>query len=225
MNEAARATAAFVSYQKAESPSEMPDPAQEAPVPQYFHPSLNMVKRGPAIEETNMAHLSIEELEEALAVIGDGGSAAAVRDKFVRLGAFHSRRGLGDYAALARRVFTLSAGLRREVPTTAAFQALWSDYMHHRLSEESGGKLDELAEAINESIGESGVIKDGQKDALEGALATYEDFLASKVGGKAARFDTLQKAFPEVAELLRARAIPEVALVPDEHDHHDHDEH
>ncbi|MEO2168555.1 MAG: hypothetical protein ABGY42_10630 [bacterium] len=170
-----------------------------------------------------MANLSIEELEEALAVIGDGGSAAAVRDKFVRLGAFHSRRGIGDYAALARRVYTLSAGLRREVPSTAAFQALWSDFMHHRLSEKSSSKLDELAELINESIEETGTIKDGQKEALSAALVTYEDFLASKVGGKAARFDTLQKAFPEVAELLRARAIPDVPLAPDEDDDHEHE--
>ena len=156
-----------------------------------------------------MAHLSIEELEEALEVMADGGSAASVRDKFVRLGAFHSRRGIGDYAALARRVYTLSGGLRREVPTTAAFQALWGDFMHQRIDEESGEKLDELAEAINEHIDlDAGTIKEGNQEALAGTLATYEDFLASKIGGKAARFDTLQKAFPEVAEILRARPVP-----------------
>jgi hypothetical protein len=170
-----------------------------------------------------MANLKLKELEEALEVMSDGGSAAAARDKFVRLGAFHSRRGIGNFTTLAKRVYTLSGGLQREGPPAAAFQALWGDFMHKRLSEDSGGKLDELAQAINEHLDDSEQIKEGAQAELETALENYETFLATKVGGPAARLDTLQKALPEVADILRGKPVQDAIAEPDELDHdHDH---
>ena len=174
-----------------------------------------------------MANLSLEEFEQCIGVLGDGGSPEKLRDKFCQLNAFHSRRGLGNFGAIASRLFQLSSGLRREVPATQAFQALWADFVAHRLSEESGEKLDELANQINEQLEDSGKIKEGCKEPLEKSLSAYEDLLARKIGGTAARLDTLQKAYPEVAEILRATPIPDVPLDPaeehDEHDHHHHD--
>ena len=165
-----------------------------------------------------MANLKLKELEEALEVMSDGNSAAATRDKFVRLGAFHSRRGIGNFSALAKRVYTLSGGLQREGPPAAAFQALWGDFMHQRLSEESGAKLDELAQSINEHLDDTDKIKDGAQGALETALENYENFLATKVGGPAARIDTLQKALPQVAEILRAKPVSDTVAEPDAQD-------
>lgn len=165
-----------------------------------------------------MANLKLKELEEALEVLSDGSSAAATRDKFVRLGAFHSRRGIGNFSSLAKRVYTLSGGLQREGPPAAAFQALWGDFMHQRLSEESGTKLDELAQAINEHLDDAEKIKEGARSELEAALLEYENFLATKVGGPAARIDTLQKALPEVAEILRAKPVSDAIAAPDTSD-------
>ena len=66
-------------------------------------------------------------------------------------------------------------------------------------------------------------IKEGAQADLETALENYESFLAIKVGGSAARLDTLQKALPEVADILRGKPIPDVIAAPDTHDHdHDH---
>ena len=168
-----------------------------------------------------MANRKLSELEEALEVMSDGSSAAAIRDKFVRLGAFHSRRGIGNFTTLAKRVYTLSGGLQREGPPAAAFQALWGDFMHQKLSEESGSKLDELAQAINEHLDDSEKIKEEERAELETALENYENFLATKVGGAAARLDTLQKALPEVAEILRAKPVPDVLADPDPLDQED----
>jgi ABC-type transporter Mla subunit MlaD len=95
--------------------------------------------------------------------------------------------------------------------------------MHKRLSEDSGGKLDELAQAINEHLDDSEQIKEGAQAELETALENYETFLATKVGGPAARLDTLQKALPEVADILRGKPVQDAIAEPDELDHdHDH---
>ena len=90
--------------------------------------------------------------------------------------------------------------------------------MHQRLSEDSGGKLDELAQAINEHLDDAERIKEGAQAELETALESYESFLATKVGGPAARLDTLQKALPEVAEILRAKPVQDVVAEPDAQD-------
>ena len=112
-----------------------------------------------------MANLSAKELEEALSVLADGGSPEKLRDKFCRLNAFHSRRGLSSIEAITSRLYQLSSGLRREVPATHAFQALWAEYIGHRLNEEVGEKLDNLVEEINTSL-DGSEIKEGCRDCL-----------------------------------------------------------
>lgn len=170
-----------------------------------------------------MANLTLEEFEEALGVLAEGGPAEKLRDRLARLNAFHSRRGMNSLRALAERLFALSSGLRRDVPPTRAFQALWMEYIGHRLTENSGHRLDELADQINTHLQEGGAIKEGEQEALDTTVAEYEDLLARKVGGVAARLDTLQKAVPAVAALLRARPRLDVPLDPPEEDEHDHD--
>lgn len=173
-----------------------------------------------------MANLTLEEFEQCMTVLADGGPPEKLRDRLCRLNAFHSRRGLNSVKTISSRLYQLSSGLRREVPATHAFQALWADHIGHRLNEDVGGKLDALADKINENLEGSGAIKDGCDDTLRASLNEYEELLARRVGGTAARLDTLQKAYPSVAEILRAAPLQDVPLdPPDEdgdHDHHDH---
>lgn len=170
-----------------------------------------------------MANLTLEEFEEALGVLAEGGTPERLRDRLARLNAFHSRRGLNTLRALGERLYALSSGLRREVPAQRAFQALWMEHIAHRLNEKTGAKLDELADQVNANLEEGGAVRAGQEAALEQAVTEYEDFLARKAGGIAARLDTLQKAVPAVAAILRARPRLDVPLDPpepeDEHDH------
>jgi hypothetical protein len=173
-----------------------------------------------------MASLTMEEFEQCLTIIGDGGSPGRLRDRLARLGAFHSRRGLNTYRAVSDRIYTLSGGLRRDVPAGRAFQALWAEHIGKRLNETVGKRLDDLADEINQFLETDGSAKEGKRDDLEAKVGEYEDVLARRVGGAAARFDTLQKAVPLVAEILRARPLLDVPLdPPDEEDHSDHDHH
>jgi hypothetical protein len=176
-----------------------------------------------------MASLTMDEFEQCLILLGGDGSAGRLRDRLARLGAFHSRRGLNSFRAVSDRIYTLSGGLRRDVPASRAFQALWAEHIGKRLDEAAGRRLDELADGINQLLDPTGAPKDGEREALETKIAEYEDVLARKIGGPAARFDTLQKAVPAVAEILRSRPILDVPLDPpaaegeDGHSHHDHD--
>lgn len=179
-----------------------------------------------------MANLSLDEFERCLGLLAEGGTPERLRDKLARLNAFHSRRGMNTLRALSERLYSLSSGLRRDVPAARAFHALWAEHVGTKLTRKSGGQLDDLADKVNESLDEAGNIKDGQEDALKGALDEYEQLLARKVGGETARLDTLQKAVPAVAEILRAKPLLDLPLDPpepeedDEHDHdHDHDHH
>lgn len=181
-----------------------------------------------------MASLTMEEFEQCLTILGDGGSPGRLRDRFARLGAFHSRRGLNSYRAISDRIYTLSGGLRRDVPAARAFQALWAEHIGKLLDETAGRRLDELADGINELLESDGSPKAGQSEALGAKLSEYEELLARKIGGPAARLDTLQKAVPVVAEMLRGRSILDVPRDPpvaDDHEHspdcghHDHAHH
>ena len=184
-----------------------------------------------------MANLSLDEFERCLGLLAEGGTPEKLRDKLARLNAFHSRRGMNSLHALAERLFALSSGLRRDVPAARAFHALWAEHVGTKLSRKAGEKLDELADKVNENLEENGAVKDGRSDELAASVAEYEELLARKVGGPTARLDTLQKAVPAVAELLRAKPLLDLPLDPpepeDEHDHdhhghehaHDHDHH
>lgn len=177
-----------------------------------------------------MANLSLDEFERCLGLLAEGGSPERLRDKLARLNAFHSRRGMNSLRALSERLYSLSSGLRRDVPAARAFHALWAEHVGTKLTRKSGGVLDDLADKVNESLDEAGNVKDGAEEALKGALDQYEELLARKVGGETARLDTLQKAVPAVATMLRAKPLLDVPLDPPEPDddedhdhHHDHD--
>lgn len=177
-----------------------------------------------------MANLSLDEFERCLGLLAEGGSPERLRDKLARINAFHSRRGMNSLRALAERLYSLSSGLRRDVPAARAFNALWAEHVGTKLTRKSGEKLDELADKVNENLHDDGTVKDGSDATLETAVNEYEELLARKVGGETARLDTLQKAVPAVAAMLRAKPLLDVPLDPpepeedDEHDH-DHDHH
>jgi len=176
-----------------------------------------------------MANLSLDEFERCLGLLGEGGTPERLRDKLARLNAFHSRRGMNTLRALAERLYSLSSGLRRDVPAARAFNALWAEHVGTKLNRKAGEKLDELADKVNENLDEAGAIKDGEEAKLTAALDEYEELLARKVGGETARLDTLQKAVPAVATILRAKPLLDVPLDPpepdDDEDDHDHDHH
>lgn len=177
-----------------------------------------------------MANLSLDEFESCLGLLAEGGTPEKLRDRLARLNAFHSRRGMNSLRAVAERMFALSSGLRRDVPAARAFHALWAEHVGTKLGRKAGEKLDELADKINENLHDDGSVKDGCTDQLKASVDAYEEMLTRKVGGATARLDTLQKAVPAVAELLRAKPILDLPLDPpepeadeDEHDHHGHD--
>lgn len=180
-----------------------------------------------------MANLSLDEFETCLGLLAEGGTPEKLRDKLARLNAFHSRRGMNSLHALAERMFALSSGLRRDVPAARAFHALWAEHVGTKLSRKAGERLDELADKINENLLDDGAVKDGCSDTLKSSVDEYEELLARKVGGATARLDTLQKAVPAVAEMLRAKPLLDLPLDPpdpaddeDDHDHHHgHDHH
>jgi hypothetical protein len=181
-----------------------------------------------------MANLSLDEFERCLSLLAEGGTPERLRDKLARLNAFHSRRGMNTLRALSERLYSLSSGLRRDVPAARAFHALWAEHVGTKLNRKSGEKLDALADKVNENLNEDGSVKDGMDGSLASAVDEYEELLARKVGGATARLDTLQKAVPAVATMLRAKSLLDVPLDPAEpdededdhdHEHHDHAHH
>lgn len=176
-----------------------------------------------------MANLSLDEFERCLAQLADGGSPDRLRERLARLNAFHSRRGLNSLRAISERLYTLSSGLRRDVPASRAFHALWAEHVGTKLSRKTGEKLDQLADKVNENLHDDGTVKEGHEEKLAAAVNEYEELLARKVGGETARLDTLQKAVRVVAAMLRAKPVLDVPLDPpesdDEHEHDDHEGH
>jgi len=170
-----------------------------------------------------MGNLSADEFEASITLLAEGGTPERLRDRLVRLNAFHSRRGLNSIKSIADRLFTLSSGLRRDVPATRAFQALWTEHIAKGLTQASGSALDELAERINATLQSDGSLREGQEEELDKALADYEDLMARKVGGKGARLDMLQKAVPLVAAKLRAKPELDVPLDPPDEEEAEHD--
>ncbi len=162
-----------------------------------------------------MATLTMEEFERCIALLGGDGSPGRLRDRLAKMGAFHSRRGLNSLGSIAERLYRLSGGLRREGPASRAFQALWAERIGSKLDEDAGRELDGLADAINALLEQDGSVREGARQELERAVTAYEETLARRVGGEAARLDTLIKALPAVAEILRARPVIQVDITSD----------
>lgn len=165
-----------------------------------------------------MAHLTLKEFERAIHLLADAQGLDRLRDKFFRLRGLVTRRGFKNPEALANQLFTLSAGLRREVPANIAFQAIWGEHLGNRLGEGAEERFEKLAEAVNSCLdGEDKVVADKRAE-LDQALAAYEAALAEGVGLEMARLDMLLKAVPEIADILRAtplgEALPAAAAAP-----------
>ena len=162
-----------------------------------------------------MANPTGQELREAIALITGRMGYGKLYERLVRLNAFVSRRKPSAPEVLADRIYSLTGGLRRQVPATLAFHTVWSETFSREIGEENDKKLEALADRINTAItDDERAVREGQAAELEAAIAEYEQILAGTIGPAAARIDMLLKAVHPVAELLRRRPLPTTATSP-----------
>jgi len=161
-------------------------------------------------DSTLVANPNGQELRGAIGLLADRLGYGKLHDRFVRLNAFVSRRKPPTPDVLADRIYSLSGGLRRQVPATIAFHTVWSETFAGAIGEENEKTLEAIADRINATLteGEHGV-QQGREAELDAAIGEYEQVLAAAIGPQAARVDMLLKAVPPVAERLRARPLPE----------------
>jgi hypothetical protein len=150
-----------------------------------------------------MAELTSAEFSRAITILADEMGLQRLRDKLVRLNALVTRRKIPSAAALADQLYMLTAGLRRQVPATYAFHALWTERINTKLGEDGEKEIEKLAEDVNACLDEKDQIIADKTSDLETALATYRRALAAAVGEETARLDMILKAVPAVAKQLR----------------------
>jgi hypothetical protein len=160
-----------------------------------------------------MANLTAAEFGEAVDALAAHYGLERLRDRLARMNAFTSRRGLNSPAAIADRLHVLTGGLRRQVPGTYAFSAVWNEMLGARLGDDGEKQLEGLVERINACLAPDESIVPGKEDALDQALVAYRDTLAGATGPEVARLDMILKAVPAVAERLR-RGLPTPATEP-----------
>lgn len=151
-----------------------------------------------------MAQLTAKEFEEAIVSLVEEMGLQRLRDKLVGMRALVSRQPLHSAQRLAQQLYMLSGGLRRQVPATFGFFAVWNETLHAKLGEEGEKQLEALAEKVNACLDERERIIPEKREELETALRAYREALEAAVGARLARLDMLLKAVPEVAEILRA---------------------
>jgi hypothetical protein len=152
-----------------------------------------------------MAQLTAAEFAEAVALLADHHGVARLRERLARMNAFTSRRGLNTPAAIAERLHSLTGGLRRPVPATYAFSAVWNELVSERMGSDGEKRLEALADRVNACLAPDEAILPGKEEDLDRALAGYREALEAAVGDVVARLDMLLKAVPAVAERLRQR--------------------
>ena len=150
-----------------------------------------------------MAELTSAEFSRAITILADEMGLQRLRDKLVRLNALVTRRKIPSPAALADQLYMLTAGLRRQVPATYAFHALWTERINTKLGEDGEKEIEKLAEDVNACLDEKDQIIADKTSDLQTALATYRQALAAAVGEETARLDMILKAVPAVAKQLR----------------------
>lgn len=157
-----------------------------------------------------MANPTGQELREAIVLLAKRIGYGRLYERLVRLNAFVSRRRPPSPEVLADRLYSLTAGLRREVPPTLAFHTVWSETFVRQISEEDNKTLESLADRINATLTENErSVREGQAETMQAAVGEYERILAAAIGARPARIDMLLKAVAPVAELLRARPLPQ----------------
>jgi hypothetical protein len=155
-----------------------------------------------------MANLTQTEFHRAIELLADVLGLQRLRDRFVRYNALVTRRKVASAATLADQIYMLSGGLRRQVPATYAFHAVWSEHLNSKLGEDGEKDLEKLAETVNACLRADDTVDPDKAAALDAALATYEQALSAAVGPQVARVDMVMKAVPDIAEKLRAAPIP-----------------
>ncbi len=156
-----------------------------------------------------MAQLTQAEFQQAVALLASEMGLQRLRDRLVRLNAFVTRRKVASAQALADQLYLLSAGLRRQVPATYAFHALWGESLKSKLGDEGEKGLEKLAESVNACLSPEDEVLPDKATELDAALAEYERALSAAVGHDVARMDMLLKAVPVVAAKLRASPPPQ----------------
>lgn len=155
-----------------------------------------------------MAHLTQKEFQHAVGLLAGELGLQRLRDKLVRINALVTRRGVSSPEVLAEQLYMLTSGLRRQVPATIGFYAVWNETLHSKLGEEGEEKLEKLAEKVNACLDEQEGILADKANEIDAALAEYEQALSQAAGPQLARMDMLLKAVPAVAEKLRSAPLP-----------------
>ena len=158
-----------------------------------------------------MAILTQKEFEHAITLLSNELGLQRLRDKLVQLNALVTRRKAPSATILAGQLYMLTSGLRRQVPATFGFYAVWNEALHAKLGEEGEQNLEKLAEAVNACLGKNEEILADKASELDQALEAYEQALAAAAGAELARVDMLLKAVPAVAEKLRAAPLAQAA--------------
>ena len=161
-----------------------------------------------------MAVITQKEFQQAITMLADEMGLQRLRDRFVRLNALVTRRKVASPESLADQLYMLSAGLRRQVPATYAFHALWAESLNAKLGEDGEKNLEKMAEAVNACLGDKDEILPDKTAELETALADYERALSAVVGPERARMDMLLKAVPAIGDKLRAAPLPSAEAAP-----------
>lgn len=161
-----------------------------------------------------MAVLTQKEFQRAIALLADEMGLQRLRDRFVRLNALVTRRKVASPESLADQLYMLSAGLRRQVPATYAFHAVWGESVNAKLGEDGEKNLEKMAEAVNACLSDKDEILAEKTAELDTALTEYEQALSVVVGAERARMDMLLKAVPAIADKLRTAPMPQEAPAP-----------
>ena len=151
-----------------------------------------------------MANLKVDEFNKIIEFLADDHGLQRFRDKLVRLNALVTRRRASKVAALAQQLYTLTGGLRRDVPATVAVHSLWAEQVNEKIGEDGEKELETIAEKINECLGDRDRVIEEKSEEIDGYIRQYEQRLAVALGPDRARVDMILKAVPDVADRLRA---------------------
>ncbi|MFN8626836.1 MAG: hypothetical protein U0587_12775 [Candidatus Binatia bacterium] len=162
-----------------------------------------------------MAQLTQAEFQQAIALLANDMGLQRLRDRFVRLNALVTRRKVASAQALADQLYLLSAGLRRQVPATYAFHAIWGEQVSGKLGEEGEKTIEKIVETVNACLGEDESILPEKAGDLDSALAEYAHAMGAAVGEDMARMDMLLKSVPAIAAKVRAAPLPPPAPASD----------
>ena len=163
-----------------------------------------------------MANLTQKEFQHAMELLAAEVGLQRLHDKLLRIKALVTRRKAMSVEKLADQLYLLSAGLRRQVPATIGFYAVWNETLHAKLGEEGEERLEKMAEKVNACLGEGDSIIEEKAAELDAALTEYEQALATAAGPELARMDMLLKAVPAVAVKLRAAPLSAAPATPPE---------